>query len=428
MLKGLTKRISSSDFLKSLAILMTGTLIAQIIGYLLAPIITRIYTPAEMGEFGIFYRVTLLISTIGTLRYELAIPLPKRDSHAFYLFRFALKTTIITSILSLLAGVIFGLYKHQNLDYYLLLLLLVAAISSLAFYNLGTNWAIRKEKFKRLSIAKLINSVSLNGSRVIFGLFNFGSFGLIISFILSLIIGSIFFIYDFFKFNFLSKSPFSKLKTRVVRKEYKNFPLASLPHALSDHARDLLVGIIIIEVFSETIFGSFDHTYKMLRIPVMLIGASLSQVFFNRISKYYNEGVSIMPLFKKTVISLFLLSIIPFVIIYLFGTELFTFVFGEQWMIAGQLSEIMAPWLMINFIVTPLSIIPLVFNTQRSFFLIGLMTSLMQISGFLLLPRLLVDNSQEMIVTFQIVTWSQVLMNILVLFYLYKIIAKQKLN
>ena len=78
MLKRLKKRISESDFLKSLAILMTGTLIAQIIGYLLAPIITRIYTPAEMGEFGIFYRITLLITTIGTLRYELAIPLPKR--------------------------------------------------------------------------------------------------------------------------------------------------------------------------------------------------------------------------------------------------------------------------------------------------------------------------------------------------------------
>ena len=54
MLKGLTKRISNSDFLKSLAILMTGTIIAQAIGYLLAPVITRLFTPEEMGEFGIF--------------------------------------------------------------------------------------------------------------------------------------------------------------------------------------------------------------------------------------------------------------------------------------------------------------------------------------------------------------------------------------
>ena len=69
MLKGLTKRISNSDFLKSLAILMTGTIIAQAIGYLLAPIITRLFTPEEMGEFGIFQRLTTFIATVATARY-----------------------------------------------------------------------------------------------------------------------------------------------------------------------------------------------------------------------------------------------------------------------------------------------------------------------------------------------------------------------
>ena len=64
MLKGLTKRIYSSDFLKSLTVLVTGTIIAQSIGYLLAPVITRIYTPQEMGEFAIFQRIVVLIATV----------------------------------------------------------------------------------------------------------------------------------------------------------------------------------------------------------------------------------------------------------------------------------------------------------------------------------------------------------------------------
>ena len=53
MLKGLTKRISNSDFLKSLAILMTGTIIAQVIGYLLPQLSQGLY-PEEMGEFAYF--------------------------------------------------------------------------------------------------------------------------------------------------------------------------------------------------------------------------------------------------------------------------------------------------------------------------------------------------------------------------------------
>ena len=166
----------------------------------------------------------------------------------------------------------------------------------------------------------------------------------------------------------------------------------------------------------------------MLRIPAMLIGASLSQVFFNHISGKFNDGESILPLFKKIIGYLAIFSIIPFAVIYFFGSELFTFVFGDQWLISGRLSEIMAPWLMLNFIVTPLSTIPLVFNKQKSFFLISLLTSVLQVAGFLILPYLLIKNDNQLFLVFEIVTWSQVFMNLLILYYLYNVVKRQKLT
>ena len=428
MLNRIKKKLTGNDFLKSLAVLMTGTLVAQIIGYLLAPIITRLYTPAEMGEFGMFQRVTVLLATIATARYEYALPLPKKDKHAFILFRFALKISLITISLCLFAGIVFGLMKGKGVDFYLLLILLIVSVFSLAFFNLGTNWSIRKKYFKKISLSKMSNSITLNSSRVIFGFLGWGSLGLILSFVLSLMIGAAFFVYDFITLKFISKSSLHKLKTRVLSREYKNFPLASLPHSLSDHARDLFIGIILIELFSESIFGSFDHTYKMLRIPAMLIGASLSQVFFNHISGKFNDGESILPLFKKIIGYLAIFSIIPFAVICFFGSELFTFVFGDQWLISGRLSEIMAPWLMLNFIVTPLSTIPLVFNKQKSFFLISLLTSVLQVAGFLILPYLLIKNDTQLFLVFEIVTWSQVVMNLLILYYLYSVVKRQKLT
>ncbi len=45
------KNMKGSDFIRSLTVLMTGTLIAQFVGYALAPIISRQFSPAEMGEF-----------------------------------------------------------------------------------------------------------------------------------------------------------------------------------------------------------------------------------------------------------------------------------------------------------------------------------------------------------------------------------------
>ena len=85
-------RISSivkGDFFKSFTVLMSGTLIAQIIGYAIAPILTRLYTTEEMGELGFYMRLTGFIAAIATLRYEAALPLPKKDEHSFLLYRLA---------------------------------------------------------------------------------------------------------------------------------------------------------------------------------------------------------------------------------------------------------------------------------------------------------------------------------------------------
>ncbi len=424
MLKGLKKRIYSSDFLKSLAVLMTGTIIAQSIGYLVAPVITRLYTPEEIGEFAFFQRIVILIATLATARYELALPLPKKNQQAFQLFRFSMKLTLISTFLSTVAALLYGLMNDCSNNFYLLIITGVVSVFAIAFFNLGTNWAIRMKSFKRISFSKMTNSLSQNGLRVLFGLLGWGYLGLVVSFVMSFIIGATHFIADFFKWKkTMPLNPENK-KDITVAREYKNFPFASLPHALTDTLRDVLVAFVIIDLFSEGVFGSFDHSYRMLRLPIMIIGVSMSQVFFNRASELKNQGQKILPIFSKLVITLGLISIVPFTLIFFFGGDLFAFVFGEEWYQSGKLSEIMAPWLMLNFVLSPLSTIPLVLNKQGTFFLLGLSASLLQLAGFLFLPCALGYCEGELFNIFNIVTWSQVLMSILILIYLFTIVRK----
>tara|TARA_B100001287_G_scaffold267435_1_gene262547 strand:+ start:7844 stop:9151 length:1308 start_codon:yes stop_codon:yes gene_type:complete len=428
MLARIKKKLLRNEFLKSLAVLMTGTLIAQIIGYLLAPVITRLYTPAEMGEFGMFQRVTVLIATIATARYEHALPLPKKDNHAFFLFRFALKITGITLILTMLIGIAYGAVKQKGFDYFFLIAFLLVCILGLVFFNLGTNWSIRKKYFKKISMAKMTQSITLNGLRVAFGSFQLGSAGLILAYGISFITSALYFMKDFTIQNGLVQRKLANIKTTIISRRYKDFPIANLPLALSDYVRDVLVALILIEFFSESLFGAFDHSYRMLRIPVMLIGASLSHVFFSRISSYKSEGKLIFPLFRNVIRTLSLLSIIPFVVIYFFGAPIFEFVFGDLWRLSGELSEIMAPWLMLNFIVSPLSTIPLVFGKQKSFLAIGIFSSSLQIMGFLLIPYILGNSDINIILMFHSVTWAQVLMALLTIYYLYTIVKRHDAN
>jgi len=419
------KNIKKSDFVKSLTVLMTGTLIAQFVGYALAPVISRQFSPSEMGEFGMFQRWVVLVATIATARYEFSLPLPKRDEHSFQLYRLALYSTCVTLAITFIGFIVYGLYIEKAIDFAIWALLLVGSIAALVFFNLGTNWAIRHKQFKRISLSKMTNSLGLNVSRVVSGFFHMGKWGLLLSFLLSLIIGSAHFVKDFFQWNKKPRTSVSRKKMMSLAKTYKDFPLINLPHALSDNLREVLVALILIEVFSEQIFGSYDHTFRMLRLPVMIIGASISQILFNRISSFRLEKKLLMPTVSKVFISLLALSIIPFSIIYFFGQPLFVFVFGDQWLESGKLSEIMAPWLMLNFISSPLTIIPLVLEKQKTFFFISISGSILQVAGFLILPNLFNAHQDAMYRVFHIVTWSQVLIAILTIVYIFSIIKKE---
>ena len=419
------KNMKNSDFIKSLTVLLTGTLIAQFIGYALAPVISRQFSPTEMGEFGMFQRWVVLLATIATARYEFSLPLPKRDEHSFQLYRLALFSTMVTLGITLVGFLIYGLYIEKAVGFALWALVLVFSTAALVFFNLGTNWAIRHKEFKRISFSKMTNSLSLNISRVLSGFFHMGKWGLFLSFLLSLLIGAAHFLKDFFHWNKKPTTSLSKKKMMSLARTYKDFPLINLPHALSDNLREVLVALLIIEVFSEQIFGSFDHTFRMLRLPVMIIGTSISQILFNRISSYRLEKKMLMPIVVKVFLSLSVLSLIPFSIVYFYGQPLFVFVFGEQWQESGRLSEIMAPWLMLNFVSSPLTIIPLVLEQQKKFFFIGISASIFQVLGFLVLPMLLNEYKDGMYMVFQIITWSQVAIGLITVMFIFSIIQKE---
>lgn len=71
------RKIQSSPFLKNVSILMTGTVIASIIPAVIQPVLTRIYTPADFGLYGLYFAFIGVFTSISGLRYELAVPLPK---------------------------------------------------------------------------------------------------------------------------------------------------------------------------------------------------------------------------------------------------------------------------------------------------------------------------------------------------------------
>lgn len=86
-----------SAFLNNVLTLVTGTAIAQALGIALAIPLARLYTPSDFGHFAIFSSISAFAATIASLRYDLAIVLPKSDSVAKQVRRLASRCILITS-------------------------------------------------------------------------------------------------------------------------------------------------------------------------------------------------------------------------------------------------------------------------------------------------------------------------------------------
>ncbi|MFT5858405.1 MAG: teichuronic acid exporter [Flavobacteriaceae bacterium] len=412
-----------SDFLKYVVVLMSGTLAAQLINLgLSVPLFRYFYTPEEAAEWGLFLRIIGVGGALATARYEFAMPVTKIDVHAFRLYRFALSTALKVTLISVIAAIIPILLSDNSPDL-IFYALIPAGLLLAAYYSIGTNWAIRTKTFRSISLSKVANSSVGGGFKLLFGWMGTGYIGLIIGTIIGLIAANTWFLLDFFKAKKKYRITAKSLRNKVLAKQYIEFPKVNLPHTIMDLGRDLLVAILILEIFTKADFGFFDQSYRILRLPLMLAGLAISQVFFQRCAEMFSKGQDIYPLILKSVKLLTLISIVPFTLIFFYGDEMFAFVFGERWRQAGEYSEIMAPWFMMNFIASPISFLPLVLNKQRQFFLMATGGALLMILS-LTLPSYFYQA--DVTVTLWAMSLSQVAYFVFVIFKIFQYVKQSR--
>lgn len=383
-----------SEFLRSVVVLMTGTVFAQVLNMVMLPVLTNYFYPPEaFGEFNLYMRLVSFISGISAARFEMSLPLPKYKGHSFLLYRLSLRVALYSMAGMAIVGCLYLILQPDSVFDLPFLLVSLGSTFFVVFINLGTNWSIRNKDFKAITRQKIISSISSNGLRILFALMSFGSIGLALGTMIGYAVSSYWYIADYFHLNRKVFPNYSKKKNKALLKEYREFPLVNLPHVSLDLGRELLVAMLVSMHFGLEIFGLYSISYAILTLPLSLIGVSIGQVFYGRATEMTNEGKSIYPLLKKTLSTLLVLSVIPFTIVFLFGESIFDFILGAEFAEAGRYSEIMTTWLLLVFLVSPTSNLSLVLRRQTEYFLLGLGNTAIQLIGFGVLPLVLGNSS-----------------------------------
>lgn len=363
------KATFSGDFAKGVLTISSGTVIAQSLGIVLSPIITRLYSPTEYGILTVFTAVLVFLS-IGTLNYELGLPITK-----------AVKKSINLVVLSILVLIFYTLFLFFILMFFGNDLLEIFDASSLAPYkyylpvgvfftglfNIFRQWSFRIKNYKSISKANISQYAIGNSSKVVFGLLGFGSIGLVIGRILTKGFGFVTLFSTFLKDQkgFLKEINFSDIKWNFFR--YKDFPLYRTPTVFIQRFGVQLPVLFMTSLYGVTVAGWYGLANTIVMLPMNIIGDSISDVFFGESASIgKNNPDRIQELSRKLLLRIIIIGFIPAFFMIIFVPSVFEIIFGSDWYVTGQYARILSFSMYMRMIFVPVSRIYEVFERQRT--------------------------------------------------------------
>ena len=345
-----------SKFLSNVIKLASATVIGQIIGIIVSPVLSRLYSPADFGVSQVFFSLVSLIAIISCFSYQSAINLPKKHEDAASIVILCMCLIIITTIIStvfffLFAGNIEQILNAPGISTYIFLFPL-AIISNSVAYVLGS-WLSRREQFGTIAKGNLISSISGKSVSVGYGFTSPSPMGLIVGSIINdatiVVISLRRTVADS---HFFQEVSYEKIKKLALR--YQRFPkyntLANFASLAGVQATTLMLAFF----FSPIIVGYYAIAHMIINLPLKLVGNSITSVFYQKACVEKNLTGSVKNIVKTVNTRLISLGMFGCLIIIIIGPELFSFILGSNWYIAGEYAQILSPWFFVVFISVPL--------------------------------------------------------------------------
>lgn len=365
----LTNKLPLGSFARNVVTLMTGTVFAQILLILVAPILTRLYTPLDYGVFNLYTSIGSILAVIACLRYEGAIVLPKNDKDAANVLTICITICLcvavfILVIVSFFRESIADLFHAPSLSFWLWFMPL--SIIAFGLFMAFNYWSTRRKQFKRLAIRQVTNSTVTALTQISMGAaLHIGPGGLIGGSLIGQLAATGRLAWQIYKdegkqiISFINKKSMKHMASR-----YRRFPLYDSWSALLNTSSNLLPALLLAYFFNPVVVGLYALGNRVLGVPMGIIGSAISQVFFPRAVEARRAG-ELNHIAYNMFNSLLSIGSVPILLIAVVAPDLFEIVFGPEWVIAGDYVRWLSVFMLFSFISSPISSIYSVLERQR---------------------------------------------------------------
>lgn len=375
-----------SKLLRNILTVVSGTAGAQAITMAFMPVITRIYGPEAYGVLGTFLSVTLMLIPIAALTYPIAIVLPKRDGDARGLVRLSLIIAVLLAALTALLLQTYGSWLVEKADVAIIepyLMLIPLVMFSGAALEIAQQWLFRTQRFRITASVAVGNSLLFNSIRTVAGLIQSSALMLVCTTALQQALHASMLGLAMWR----AKKPDANAEKSEqapsglvdLARRHSDFPLFRAPvmliNAVSQHMPTLVLAIY----FGPAAAGFFALGKQVLSMPTNLIGKSVGDVYYPRITRAVQDGEAITAMLVKATSALALVGLVPFALVIVAGPMLFTWVFGAQWQVAGEFARWLALAEFFIFISRPCVVAVPAMALQKRFLLFEIVSTTLRI-------------------------------------------------
>lgn len=406
-----------NSFLQNSLFMSSAGIWSILIQFIFFPILGRIYSPEAYGTFSVFNTIVVLLGTVATFAYQRALVLPKDDTQFRALLRLCIRVTCFTCLAFTLFSFAFGgwLVEQFNVTE---LGNWVYAVGPVAFLlaidQIVVNWTVQAKAFRLNTFFTAPITLGSKLFNVGYGwLINATAEGLIITMSLSYVAHILIFPWKVIKNGYKTlTASVSKSELAEARKEYVAYPRYMLWSNLLNNASNFLPFLLFpIFLMRPDESGYYVYALVVLDLPIRLIGSGIGPVYFQKSAELWDEEPEKL---RKQTWKLYKVlawgSLAPLIFLNLTGEWLYTFVFGDQWTIAGAAVTVLIFSYYFRYLSVPISNLFNVVRKERQLLYFQIFLFIARVLS-LVIPGMLIGSFMDLL-------WSFTLANALCYFIL----------
>ena len=346
----------SRRLLGDVMLVARGSVFGQAPFVLVAPLITRLYSPAEIGIYGLALAFVGITAQVAGLRFELAAISTRDSDEARALL--LLSALAIAPVTCLCTALLCGLKLFHVGSYDALSWAMVATsgatIAAAGGYSTLRCWLVRRHRFRLVASSLTVQGVARAGIAVLgFA----GGATLLMTAELVARLGAVWLMVRGSGLAaVLARMHASRsMLTRQAKKFWK-YPALLGPSALIDAAASALPVPVLASCYGLEAAGKFALVQRLMLLPAALIVGSVGDVFHAHAAQLAGQRPGTIGKFLAvTAGRLLVLALAVYVPLALVAPFTAGWVFGRQWADAGAMIAALAPLCIAQTVVGPIS-------------------------------------------------------------------------